>query len=278
MKKGAKIIVLSGQSNAVGVGHTAYLSRHFPEDKVEEYRRGYKNVKINYYSHNIKSDGFVPVTLRCAEKGRDTFGPEIGMAEYLTEKYQGEEFFIVKCAFGGSGIACGDWMSPSISEIGSYEQTKHSEINGIRERGWSYNELIHILSESISLLENDGYEPNICGFCWMQGENESFDMNIAKGYIGLYEKLLYDIVGKFPRYFEGCVFADGAIAEHWPLAKVINDSKRDFAAKSADRRFVDTVSAGLTTKNEPESAPDIAHYDSDGVIKLGRMFVEAVGF
>ena len=36
MKK-AKIIVLSGQSNAVGVGHTKYLNKSFTDEKIKEY-------------------------------------------------------------------------------------------------------------------------------------------------------------------------------------------------------------------------------------------------
>lgn len=41
MKK-AKIIVLSGQSNAVGVGYTKYLKRSFSDGKIKEYYDGYK--------------------------------------------------------------------------------------------------------------------------------------------------------------------------------------------------------------------------------------------
>ena len=46
MKK-AKIIVLSGQSNAVGVGHVKCLKRSFTEAKIEEYFNGYGNIKIS---------------------------------------------------------------------------------------------------------------------------------------------------------------------------------------------------------------------------------------
>ena len=42
MKK-AKIIVLAGQSNAVGVGYTKYLSKHFDEETVAKFYVGYEN-------------------------------------------------------------------------------------------------------------------------------------------------------------------------------------------------------------------------------------------
>ena len=47
MKK-ANVIILAGQSNAVGVGHVSYLPRHFSTEKVREYENGYERVLINY--------------------------------------------------------------------------------------------------------------------------------------------------------------------------------------------------------------------------------------
>ena len=95
MKK-AKIILLTGQSNAVGVGHCQYLPVHFSAQKVAEYSAGYPDVLINYYSHDKKSDGFVTTGLNCTELTKDTFGPEVGMAEVLTKRYPGQQIFIVK--------------------------------------------------------------------------------------------------------------------------------------------------------------------------------------
>lgn len=54
MKK-VDIIILAGQSNAVGVGHVQYLPKHFSGEKVAEFMRGYEKVKINYFSHDKKS-------------------------------------------------------------------------------------------------------------------------------------------------------------------------------------------------------------------------------
>lgn len=81
MKK-AKIIVLAGQSNAVGVGWVDYLPRHFDRDTVEKFKRGYENVLINYFSHDKKSDGFVPVSVGCTEVLKNTIAPEVDIAHY----------------------------------------------------------------------------------------------------------------------------------------------------------------------------------------------------
>ena len=53
MKK-ANIIVLSGQSNAVGVGHVEYLPDHFDAARIQKWYDGYDNILINYFSHDKK--------------------------------------------------------------------------------------------------------------------------------------------------------------------------------------------------------------------------------
>ena len=126
MKK-ARIIVLSGQSNAVGVGHIKCLKRSFTEEKIEEYFRGYENIKINYYSHDKKSDGFITTATGCTELKKETIGPELGIAEYLTEKFPGEEFFIVKFAVGGANMKR-DFLPPSSGGYYNVENFKNDII------------------------------------------------------------------------------------------------------------------------------------------------------
>ena len=40
--------------------------------------------------------------------------------------------------------------------------------------------------------------------------------------------------------------------------------------------LIDTNAEGLTAQNEPEDAPDRAHYDSLSEIKLGHLFATEV--
>ncbi|MBR5768202.1 MAG: hypothetical protein IKX86_05990 [Clostridia bacterium] len=274
MKK-ARIFVLAGQSNAVGVGHAEYLKGHFGNEKVEIWRAGFENVKLTYVSHNIRSRGFVPTKIRCAEFGRDTFGPEVGIADLLDERYPGETFYIVKCAFGGMSL-WRDWLSPSGSPDLYDPDSRY--FDGVlatdnRPYGWCYNELVDLLKNTFAQLEAEGLEPEIKAFFWMQGESDAV-VGRVDGYIGLYDALLKDLANEFPGYFDGCVYVDAGISEVWENYEKINEAKRVYAAQSGDRRFIDTIGAGLTTKNEPYGAPDIAHYDSDSVIKLGRLFAE----
>ena len=283
MMKIAKIIILAGQSNAVGVGHTKCLPRHFSNEKIKEYYDGYPNIKINYYSHDKKGDGFAPVTVGCTERTKDTLGPEVGIAEYLTETNPGEEIFIVKCAFGGSNLYR-DWQSPSNGP--EYDSTAYANqvpdiISALGtgepiRAGWCYNELIKILGESIEFLKGEGFAPSVRAFCWMQGESDADTEDHANDYIGRYDRFLSDLRSVYGEYMSDCVYIDGGISQLWPRHERINQSKCYYAATHVNCCFIDTISHGLTTQNEPVEEPDVAHYDVDCTIKLGRLFAKQI--
>ncbi len=274
--KNADIVILAGQSNAVGVGHLKCLSKHFSEEKIKEYYEGYEKIQINYYSHDKRGQGFGKTTVGCTELTKQTLGPEVGMAEYFTEKYPDREIFIIKCAFGGASLV-NDWLSKSSGAPYSYEETKNCAINKPgRMMGWCYNELIKILKDSIATLKERGYEPRIRAFCWMQGESDAGHRPALEAYGERYDNLLKDIRSEFGEYMADCQYIDAGISERWTNYEEMNDLKARYAKEHDDCRYIDTIEAGLTTKNEPEEAPDTAHYDSDSTVKLGRLFAEQV--
>lgn len=284
--KEAKIIILAGQSNAVGVGHVEYLPHHFEYDKIVEFETGYSNVMINYYSHNKKSGGFIKTSLNCSENDADTFGPEIGIAETIDGKYPGKQAFIIKCAFGSTNMIR-DWLSPSNGgeyNCDAYADQKDDIIKAIENgeevrAGWCYNELIKIVKESIDILKNDGYFPKIYSFCWMQGESDAFNMDDVDGYSMRYDNMLKDFRSEFPDYIkDDCIYVDCGISEMWKCYREMNEVKSKYASEHENCCFVDTVAAGLTTLNEPIGNPDWAHYDSDCVVKLGRLLAEKILF
>ena len=282
MKKEAKCIILSGQSNACGVGHARFLNLHYPQEKIDEFYRGYENVQINYYSHDIKSDGFVPTTVGCTERSKVTVGPEVGMAEYLTEKYPGEEFFIIKCAVGGTCL-WRDWISPSCGD--GYDPTSFADQaesatynidHGLPMRpAWCYNELVKITSESLSTLKEWGYEPTVKGFCWMQGEADACDPAFVAEYERRFAAMIGDFTKTFAPYTRDMKVVDAAISEIWPQYREINAIKEHHAAANGGI-YLDTISHGLTTAHEPEGAVDIYHYDSGSVVALGRLFAASI--
>ena len=279
MKK-ANVLILAGQSNAVGVGYTKYLTKHFDAETIAKFYSGYENVLINYISHGIKSNGFVKTTVNCTEATKDTLGPELGIARYLSEHYPEEKFFIVKCAFGGATMF-NDWLSPSNGSDYN-EEARADEYSDIVEAlnagrhpkaGWCYNELTELLNQSLTELISVGYEVQIRGFFWMQGESDSYDMELVNGYIMRYDNLLKDIKACFKPFLSNCVYVDAGISQHWLYYKELNMQKEAYA-KEHGYVFVDTIRAELTTSFEPEEQPDLAHYDSGCVVKLGELFAE----
>lgn len=278
----ASILILAGQSNAVGVGHVAYLPRHFSPEKITEFEVGYPRVRINYFSHDKQSGGFVPTGLNCAELTKNTFGPEVGMAEYLHGRYPEEEFFIIKCAVGGTCL-WRDWISPSCGDgydpTSFADQTESATYNidhGLPMRpAWCYNELVKITSESLSTLKEWGYEPTIKGFCWMQGEADACDPAFVAEYERRFAAMIGDFTKTFAPYTRDMKVVDAAISEIWPQYREINAIKEHYAAANGGI-YLDTISHGLTTAHEPEGAVDIYHYDSGSVVALGRLFAASI--
>ena len=281
MKK-AKIIVLSGQSNAVGVGHTKCLKRSFTDEKIEEYFNGYNNIKINYYSHDKKSDGFTVTAKGCTEIHKDAIGPELGIAEYLNNKFPDEEFYIAKFAIGGASLKR-DFLSPSsggYSEVGNFKKDFENFVKAYLsgeslKAGWCYNGLVSVVGDSIKYLKEKGMEPEIIGFCWMQGEADATAEKNAAAYIDRYDALLRDIRSTFAPYFEDCKFIDGGISKQYPFYERINREKANYDAAHG-YQYLDTIGEGLTTHKEPEEAPDLPHYDCGSVVRLGEMFARKI--
>lgn len=272
----AKVILLSGQSNAVGVGHTKYLSKHYDRDTVDQIQKGYEAVSIRYVSHDIKNQGFEPVAIGQTEKKGGTLGPEIGIARKLTELWPNEKFFIIKCAFGGSDMHIG-WRSPSSGV--PYDRDAAVVLDravhdaAYRFEGWCYHEQIAILDEGFAQLQAMGYEPEVIAFCWMQGESDTALAERAEPYIFRYDCMLGDLRNRYAGAFQNCVYIDAGISDIWKNYQVMNQRKKAYADQNG-HRFIDTLAAGLTTRNEPEEQPDIYHYDLNSTVRLGELFVE----
>lgn len=268
-KKTARIIVLTGQSNAVGVGYIKHLPDHFSEAKVKEFNDGYANVLMNFYSHDFGSDGFVNVKPGLAESTKATLGPEVGIAEKLTEDFPNETFYIVKYAIGGSTLYH-DWLSKTSRE------KEGDNPRGDKQTGYCYDGFVELLRKSIKILEGKGLTPEIRAFCWMQGESDAFEQADVDNYIGRFNDLIEDFEKEFKPYLKDYILVDGGISPFWKYYNEINELKKEYAKKGKRRVFIDTIKEGLRTDREPVENPDPPHYDSDSVIKLGNLFENAI--
>ena len=173
--KTARVILLGGQSNASGCSINEYLEKNVSKEKYAEYKNGYDNVYINYLSGQNVSGGFVKCSTAQGELG-GFFGPELGMAEKLSETYPGETFYIIKCAWGGTNLF-EQWLSPSSKG----------------KTGREYKAFVAFVQSSIDYLVSKGYDVSIEGMCWMQGESDSFMVETSNEYGEHLENFINDI-------------------------------------------------------------------------------------
>lgn len=247
----AHVIILAGQDNATGISRGDYLATHVSEEQMARYRAGYSNVKIYYNADGNSSVDFVPVKLG---QGQDNtkFGPELGLAEYLSTAYPDETFYIIKSTATAASLYQ-DWG-----------------ING----GATYFLKAHIRA-GLDALEAAGLEPEIFAMVWMQGEADSTDLEQARAYGDHQADLVSRIKAAYSTYMApgGMAVLDASIYQGGgnTFASLVNCGKRTFAARTQNYYYIDTV--GLDTLDENN---DPAHYDSDDMIKLGELFGKAL--
>lgn len=249
----AHVILLSGQSNASGISVVNYLKKTSEPGDFARYERGYDNVLISYAVDMLRSEsGFVPVK---PGQGRqeDTFGPEVGIADYLSAAYPDETFYIIKCSVSAAGIA-------------QHFQNENGE----------YGYFITGVLDRLKKMSKDGLDPEIIAFCWMQGETDAMTYDYAVRY----EALQADFVGRVTTRVKnglgenGMAFIDAEISGYggWTHNETVNVQKRRWAAADQNRYCV--AASDLMTDKENN---DPCHYDSQDMITLGHRFGQAIG-
>ena len=263
-EKTAKVILLAGQSNAVGVSEVALLKRQIGDQAYEKYAEGYPNVKIMYRTdkENVaqnRSDVFVDVK---PGQGVSTasFGPEVGLAAYLSEAYPDETFYIIKYAVGGTNTYA-NW---NVNDT-----TRNQQLLDFK----------NTIDKGLSLLKNEGLDPKIVGFLWMQGEGDSVQFYYANGYYKREKALVEHIRETYAEYSaaEEIPFVDATVNDSGMFASwfLVNEMKLKYSKESGNNYLIDTVGHGLTTLYDNT---DYAHYDSLSMLLLGRLFGDKLSF
>ena len=238
-----KVIVVSGQSNAAGVSHVDTLS---PEDQAK-YGAGFENVLIqvtNAVSEN-NSNSFVKVTTGWGDnKERAWFGPEVGLAEQLASDYPGEKIYIIKYAWSGAPLE-GCFTPGDIC----------------------WNQLCSAIDSGLSELRDQGLDPEIVAFCWMQGESDACVRSNTEHYYSNQKKMVESLREKYGDFF----FLDAGISNSWKFYTALNTYKRNMDNDVARCVFINSNYYGLKVSDF-----DIAHYDAPSMIRLGHLFGEQI--
>ena len=190
------IYLVAGQSNGAGCSNFTENFKNSDSDFVN----GYSNILY----HGVSAGGDTYAAKRIYENvlvkagygcGLSDIGPELGMAKALSQYYNeetGRMAAIVKYAYGGTGLADsisgqnfpeGSWTSPTwLAENGKVDEYKS---------GGLYRAFVAQIQSAISDYRALGYEINIVGGYWMQGENDrTKDVNT---YAAMFETWLNDL-------------------------------------------------------------------------------------
>ncbi len=258
----AKVIIMAGQSNMSGATPVPPHESGDPNN----YRQSFENIKIMYstgdYGAKENLWNSSKSRLRKVRMGQGSngngFGPEFGLAQYLTEQYPEEEFYLVKHALGGAPI---DHYLNSSSE---------THLNGFAATRKEFDAAV---AEIKTLTQK---EVKVVAICWMQGETESGTSQTASTYGDKLEQLVTRFREEYKDYApcDGIAFIDAYISDSsmWPFHEAINEAKLEFSQTSSDNFYIDTIGAGLTL------GPDNAHYDTKSQVMLGRLFGEKIKY
>ena len=259
------VVIISGQSNGVGCTYGSCIKRSIGAEKYQDYMYGFPGIKIAYdcwtkdqygrfMSQNHSKDNNFVKTMLGQGNSLATFGPEIGIAEELSEEYS-DKLCLIKFACGASNLK-DDWLQ------------RNSPM---------YPRLVSYVEQQIDNLKKAGYTPTIKAFCWMQGEGDSYD-----GYYQSYYENTKEFVSHVREDFKELAgnvdlpFIDAGIssANVWEYYREVNEAKQQFAEESEINFYIDTIGEGLHTNKEPFDTPDICHYDSESEILLGHLFAQ----
>jgi hypothetical protein len=145
------VYLLGGQSNMQGVGRISKLPaelREIPEILL-------------YHSNDVSSTGPANswISLRGAGFANGYFGPEIGFGDVMRDLHPGQAVALIKHANGGSNLEV-DWK-PGADNADTGNQ------------GPQYIKFVSTVNAGINALIALGYEPEIRGMLWQQGEEDA---------------------------------------------------------------------------------------------------------
>jgi hypothetical protein len=155
------VYLIGGQSNATGQGYMSNLPNDF-------------TINLNVLLFNSGSphldSGAAPLTwvpLRQASESPDRFGPELGFGNRIQELSPGKKIALIKHAHSGTNLY-GQW-NPG------------HDASDEAHWGEQFKALVDTVSAGMKALRDQGYQPNLRGMIWQQGESD-IDNGHARAY------------------------------------------------------------------------------------------------
>lgn len=206
--KNVDVWIVAGQSNAAGysqLNQTVYNGsgtyRQYLTGEDSRNSQGYDNVYY-YGATEVGATANMPtINLQSVKMGQgawsDRIGPELGMANVLSERYTSESpAAIIKFAVGGTYLGdfrgdgqqskdFGTWASPSMTARYSGTPCTYN--------GLLYTRLLSVVQSGFAALKAQGLTPSVKGYIWMQGEADAATSALASSYAENLELFIGDL-------------------------------------------------------------------------------------
>ena len=237
-----RIYLLGGQSNMVGVGLNTELPAQLqlPQPNVQIYAAGQVDpCDANSWGDLRPGLGF----------NEYCFGPEITFGRDMDAEQPGDGIILIKYSVGGTSL-WSDWHAPDINYP-----------NG----GPQYEAFMNTVTTALGELSL-GYDPNIVGMIWMQGESDSSDLERAQAYEQNLTNLIQSIRSDLG--VPNMPFVIGQISNQYgyTYGSIVQQAQYNVSQTLPNTALVITEDLTLNSDN--------IHYDAAGQIALGTRFAE----
>ena len=266
-----KVYYFGGQSNMDGYGYNSKLPDSL-KNKISNSmifngkrdNEGGLNGGIGIWSHVEPGHGNMFQTDGVSNSLSEMFGPELSFAKKMTS--DGEKVAIIKYSFGGTalypGAGYGDWYPDQ--ERRNHLDNALSTINNAFD---------------VADINGDGRLDRLIpsGIIWMQGESDAeHSKEASEAYYGNLKNLisllraslrnekLPVIIGKIN---DSHMTSNGGPTQ--PFIKIVHLAQKKFTEEDGCASYVTEIGSY-------NFSDDAWHYDSDGFIKMGIAFANAV--
>ena len=249
------VYLIMGQSNASGVSPHIFLKEN-EADVYQKYAEGNSKVLISFDTDERIQKDFTPVKFGFGHN-EEFFGPEIGMAETLSQKE--ETSYIIKASYSGSCL-----LTQYVKSTGQKLEL--------------YKRYIAFIKEQLKLLESQGKTPRVRGVFWMQGESDASlypssgkYLDGERYFIRYLRSYLNDWIYDYFNFVDAYIYSHGI----WNHPEIINSCKEELS-KEDDHFYCiktngeDENAIKLSLKSESDQGDDAAHYDAESMLLLGK--------
>ena len=249
------VYLIMGQSNASGVAAHSYVLNSDTE-LYQKYSVGNSKVLISYDCDDRVETTYAPTSWGLGNTN-EFFGPEIGIAETLSE--QADTSYIIKATYSGSCL-----------------QTQYVTNGGRKLK--LYTHFVRFIKRQLKVLESENKTPRVRGVFWMQGESDTF-LNYSDKY-GKAEKYFLDYlrIDLNNWIYDHFNFVDAYIytgGQCWVNPEIVNECKQQLADSNEHCYCIktngeDETAIKLYLKSETNEGDDLAHYCSSSMLLLGK--------